>query len=124
MRRIFLLLAVVGMGVAGVVGSAGSASGEAPGDRQMKAALERGRALWARSWAPNQKSCAACHTGGANKLVAARVKSYPKWDKQLDRVVTAQQKINQMIVTQAHGQALELGSDDLNALEAFVSTLR
>jgi cytochrome c len=90
----------------------------------MKAAIERGRALWTQAWAPSQKSCAACHSGGPNKLVAVRAKGYPKWDKSLDKVVSVQQKINQMIVQQAKGQPLELGSDDLNALEAFVSTLR
>jgi cytochrome c len=125
MRRIFLLLVVLGaVGVVALMSVAVPASGEAPGESAMKEALARGKALWNQSWAPNQKSCATCHNAGPNKLIAQRVKGYPRWDKAMNRVVSAQQKINQMVVEKARGQALELGSDDLNALEAHLSTLK
>jgi cytochrome c len=125
MRRILCVFALLGLaaGAASLLPD-GAARGEAPGDQAMRAALRRGQELWNQVWATNQKSCATCHNAGPNKLIGVRVKAYPKWDKSMDRVVSAQQKLNQMIVEKALGKPLELGSDDLNALEAYVSGLR
>ncbi len=124
MARSTLLFATLLLGAAAWTTLPPPAKGEAPGDQAMRAALRRGQELWNQVWAPNQKSCSTCHAGGPNKLVAARAKSYPKWDKDFNRVVTVQQKMNQMIAEKALGKPLELGSDDLNALEAWISLLR
>ena len=64
----------------------------------------------------------ACHKRGKNKLTAARLNGYPKYDKFLKKVVTGQQKLNQMIRKSAKGEPLELGSADLNALEAYIKS--
>ncbi|MHC5010784.1 MAG: hypothetical protein ACYTG6_07510 [Planctomycetota bacterium] len=100
------------------------AHGDARSTQALRAAERRGEELWRQTWAEGQKSCAECHDMGRNKMRAMRLKAYPLFDREMDRVVTGQQKINHMIVTKSMGQALELGSDDLNALEAYISTLR
>ena len=48
----------------------------------------------------------------------------PKYDKVMKRVVSARQKINNMIKTKSGGEPLDLDSDDLTALEAYISTLK
>jgi cytochrome c len=98
------------------------AQGDAASDA-LSAALKRGEALWRKPMATGAKSCAECHVG-PNAMKAGRLKAYPKFDKTLNRVTSGQQKLNQMIVDKSKGAALDLGSDDLNALEAFMSTLK
>jgi thiosulfate dehydrogenase len=100
------------------------AQGDPKGDQALAAAVKRGKELWTKPWSAGSKTCAECHGGGANKMSAVRLKSYPKYDKAADKVVTAQQKLNHMIQEKGKGEALELGSDDMNALEAFVATLK
>jgi cytochrome c len=98
----------------------------AAGDKASResAALERGKELWNKPWVPNGKACAGCHAGGPNKMTPARVGGYPRWDKASDRVVSSQQKINLMISVQCKGPELELGSDDMNALEFYMRSLK
>jgi cytochrome c len=56
-------------------------------------------------------------------MKSPRLKAYPRFDKGLNKVVTGQQKINQMITEKSKGTALDLGSDDMNALEAYIASL-
>ena len=42
----------------------------------------------------------------------------------LGKVVSARQKINHMIKSKSGGRKLDLASDDLTALEAFIKTLK
>lgn len=90
----------------------------------MEDALAKGKKLFEQSWTAGGKSCAACHSRGRNKLVGSRINAYPKYDRALKKVVTVQQKLNQMIVSKSRGKAMPLGSDDLNALEAYLNTLK
>lgn len=93
------------------------------GDDVVERMLTRGRELWSTPFGEGAKACSACHTSGANKLTAARLEAYPKYDRPMRAFVTGQQKINQMIRTKGGGAELPLGSDDLNALEAYIKTL-
>ncbi len=95
------------------------ASGDAK--TELAKAQKKGETLWAQKWGKG-KTCAQCHTKGANKLTAKRLNAYPKYDKFIKKVVTAQQKLNQMIKSKGKGEELELGSEDLNALEAYIKT--
>ncbi len=97
------------------------ASGDAKSE--LAKAVKQGEVLWKQKWGKG-KTCAQCHSKGIKKLTEKRLNSYPKYDKFLKKVVTAQQKINQIIKAKAKGEELELGSDDLNALEAFIKTLK
>ena len=93
------------------------------GDDIAQRAVARGRELWTTPFGEGAKACSACHSSGANKLTAARLNAYPKYDRPLRAFVTGQQKINQMIRTKGGGTELPLGSDDLNALEAYIKSI-
>ena len=123
-RRAPLALALLALPFLGGFLFAPASAVGGPAEDALAAAVKKGEELWKKVWTPGQKACADCHTSGPNARKASRLKSYPKFDKALAKVVTGQQKMNQMIVDKSRGTALELGSDDLNALEAFVSTLR
>ena len=123
LRSASLVLAFL-LASAALLAAARTVQGDAAADRALQAAVARGQALWRKPWRPGAKPCMACHEAGPNAMTAARVKSYPKYDKALGAVVSVQQKLNQMITSKAGGQALALGSDDLNAIEAYLSSLR
>jgi mono/diheme cytochrome c family protein len=101
-----------------------AARGDATSDQAEAAAVRRGAALFRQAWAPGAKRCFDCHGSGRNQLTSARLKSYPKYDPTWRQVVTAQQKLNQMIKGKSGGEPLVLGSDDLNALESYIAGLR
>jgi cytochrome c len=103
---------------------AAPARGDATADRALEGAIREGKALYEKSWRRGAKSCRACHTRGPNKMTAERLKSYPKYNKDLRKVVSAQQMLQHMIKKKGGGTPPELGSAELNALEAYVSTLR
>ena len=85
-------------------------------------AVKRGEELCKNPWTGGGKACNDCHAGGQNLLNLKRVQTYPKFDKTLGKVVNLQQKLNQMIKDKSGGAPLELGSTDLNALEAYLMT--
>ncbi len=100
------------------------AEGDAKADKALEEAVKKGQDLYKKSWRPGAKACFACHVRGPNKLTGRRLKTYPKYDKALRKVVTAQEKINQMIKSKSGGKELPLGHEDLTALEAYISTLK
>ena len=100
------------------------AQGDATSDRAIAAAVRKGQTLFQKTWTQGGKSCAKCHASGRNKMTSARLKSYPKYDKAWRRVITGQQKNNHMIKTKVGGVPLTLGSEDINALEAYICQLR
>ena len=100
----------------------GHATGGPREDAALAAAVKEGRALWNKAWTEGGKSCAKCHDRGPNKMAGKRVNSYPKYDKTSKRVVSIQVKLNQMITKHCKGEALELGSKELTALEAYAKT--
>ena len=123
LRPSLLAFALLLLGGGAVVLTGTSATGDAVSDKAEKEAVAKGQLLWRKVWRAGGKPCAACHDRGPNRLTADRLKAYPKYDTTLRKVVTGQQKLNQMIGAKGGGKPLELGSDDLNALEAYVSTL-
>ena len=99
-------------------------SGEARGDAKSELAdvVKKGKALWSKQWKKGAKSCATCHDRGPNKLTAKRLNAWPKYDKFLKKVATGQEKIAQMIKKMSLGPEVELGAEDLTALEAYIKT--
>lgn len=121
--RLPLVLALAGAAALVVVGtSLAPAHGDQAGDA-LKAAIKKGEELWRKPMTSGAKSCAECHGGGPNVMKSTRLKAYPRFDKGLNKVVTGQQKINQMITDKSRATAFDLGSDDLNALESYISSL-
>ncbi len=97
---------------------------DAKAKQALAQAVAKGQALYRKAWKKGAKGCFACHTRGPNKLTYARLKTYPKYDKSLRKVVTVQEKINAMIKGKSGGKPLALGHADLTALEAYISTLK
>ena len=122
--RMLLVFALLAASTGGLIALSTEALGDARSRRAEQEAVKRGKELFETPWAEGQKTCKECHGRGPNVLKMGRVKAYPKFDREMGKVVSAQQKLNQMIVDSCGGEALELGSEDLNALEAYVSTLR
>lgn len=123
-RTMFLASLVLVPALIGGAFLASPAAGDSKGDKALAEAVKKGQALYKKSWKAGAKSCFACHVRGPNKLTGRRLKAYPKYDKAMRRVVSAQEKINQMIKGKSGGQALALGHEDLTALEAYISTLK
>ena len=119
-RKLLAVLGLTFISTAALTLSVAPARGDAKSE--LAKATKRGKELWAQKFGSGGKACQECHTKGPNKLSGRRLNTYPKYDKFLKKVVTAQQKLNQMIKTKGKGEELELGSDDLNALEAYVKT--
>jgi len=105
-------------------GDSPPARGDAVADKALEEAVANGKTLWRKVWKKGSKACFACHTRGPNKMAARRLRTYPKYDKAMGRVVSARQKINHMIQSKSGGAALDLDSDDLTALEAYIATLK
>ena len=123
-RRVVFLLCALAVGLAVLASEPPTARGEEPGTQELAAVVKKGETLWQKSWRPAAKACFACHLRGPNKMTSLRLKSYPKYDPTLRKVVTAQEKIVQMLRSKSAGPQLELGHEDLTALEAYISTLR
>jgi mono/diheme cytochrome c family protein len=123
-RTLLGLLALAALLVPAFLALPLTARSESRADRALADAVARGKTLYTQPWAPGAKACVTCHGSGPNKLTGARLKTYPKWDKTADVVICGQQKINQMIAGKSGGAELALGSADLNALEAYIATLR
>ncbi|MDJ0974729.1 MAG: hypothetical protein QNJ98_09750 [Planctomycetota bacterium] len=98
--------------------------GEAQGDAKSELAdvVKKGKALWTKQWKKGAKTCATCHDRGPNKLTAKRLNAWPKYDRFLKKVATGQEKIAQMIKKMSMGPEVQLGADDLTALEAYIKT--
>jgi cytochrome c len=78
--------------------------------------IARGEMLWKdRQLGSNGQNCNMCHPSGA----ATHSETYPKYKQQFRRVVTVQEFINWCIVAAMRGDSLEIGSEELTALEAF-----
>ena len=89
-------------------------------------AVARGKELWSSKEFKNKKTCASCHEDPDKpKLdMVTRKWSYPAYSRRQRRVVTLQQKLNEMIKFQARGKPLEADSTDLAALGAYIKSLK
>jgi cytochrome c len=124
MRRPVLFFTALALVAGGLVLFVSPARSDTHSDKALAEAVARGKTLYTTPFVAGAKTCASCHGPGPNKMTAARAKAFPRWDKAAQKVIGLQQKINQMIAAKSGGQALELGSDDLTAIEAYLVTLR
>jgi len=69
----------------------------------------------------NGKSCADCHS--PESLVKVKDK-YPKFDKDLGRIVSLDEHLNYMVVKKMEGPALKVGDERIFALSLFIKSLR
>ncbi|MFH1755486.1 MAG: cytochrome C [Candidatus Latescibacterota bacterium] len=79
--------------------------------------VEKGRALWVSpDLGTNGVACAQCHPNAAN----THPETYPKFQKQLGKVVALRDMINWCIQNPLEGAKLELDDPDMIAMEAYV----
>jgi cytochrome c len=80
--------------------------------------VEKGRVLWGSpDLGTNGVACGQCHPNAAN----THPETYPKFQKQLGRVVAFREMINWCLQNPLEGQPLGLDDPDLIAMEAYAT---
>jgi cytochrome c len=86
--------------------------------QEYMSVVEKGRALWTSpTLGTNGVACAQCHPNAAN----THPETYPKFQKQLGRVVALREMINWCLRNPLEGQPLALDDPQMVALEAYVT---
>jgi thiosulfate dehydrogenase len=87
-------------------------------EKQYTSVVQKGRDLWTSpKLGTNGVACAQCHPNAAN----THPETYPKFQKQLGRVIALREMINWCIQQPLEGKPLALDSPDMVALEAYVA---
>jgi len=85
---------------------------------QFMQVVQKGRELWTSpDLGKNGVVCAQCHPNAAN----SHPETYPKFQKQIGKVVTLPEMINWCIRNTLEGQPLELDSQEMTALVAYAT---
>ena len=80
--------------------------------------VEKGRTLWGSpDLGTNGVACGQCHPNAAN----THPETYPKFQKQLGRVIAFREMINWCLQQPLEGQPLALDDPDLIAMEAYAT---
>ena len=130
-KRLMRTLGLVLLGVVTTVAlTTSAATAETERQKQARESLEKavkmGKALFGDvEFGTNGKSCTKCHENPEkpNLNLPERVGGFPKWERREKKVITIGQKINQMITRNLKGDAMELGSEKLVALEAYLMSI-
>jgi cytochrome c len=86
--------------------------------KEYMSVVEKGRELWTSpGLGTNGVACAQCHPNAAN----THPETYPKFQKQLGRVIALREMINWCIQQPLEGQPLALDDPQMVALEAYVA---
>lgn len=102
-------------------------------DDEFGAAVKRGLQLANHTYKElpnnvgNQLNCTSCHLGNGSEAYAAPWNNitsiYPTYRSRGGRVNTIQERINGCFERSMNGKALDLGSDDMNAMVSYMSWL-
>jgi len=85
---------------------------------QFMQVVQKGRELWTSpDLGKNGVVCAQCHPNAAN----SHPETYPKFQKQIGKVVTLPEMINWCIRNPLEGQPLEVDSPEMTALVAYAT---
>ncbi|MGD8898230.1 MAG: cytochrome C [Acidobacteriota bacterium] len=85
---------------------------------EFMSVVEKGRALWGSpDLGTNGVACGQCHPNAAN----THPETYPKFQKQLGRVVAFREMVNWCLQNPLEGQSLGLDDPDLVAMEAYAT---
>lgn len=88
--------------------------------------IDEGEALFKKQ-GKNGMSCASCHTSGNSSGKAPSLKgvaaSYPKYDKQLNKVALIETRNNYCRKNYMHSDSYKLGSRDSNTLSSYIKYL-
>ncbi len=87
-------------------------------EQQFMAVVEKGENLFhSNQLGTNQVSCDQCHPNAAN----THPETYPKFQKQLGRVVKLSEMVNWCIQNPLEGEPLAADDPDMVALEAYMA---
>ena len=121
-RTAFAALATLAL--AAVLGSVGARADEFKKDdverwqQEYMSVVQEGRRLWTSpELGTNGVACAQCHPNAAN----THPETYPKFQKQLGRVISFAEMINWCLQQPLEGQPLGLDDPDLVAMEAYAT---
>lgn len=80
--------------------------------------VAKGRELWVSpDLGTNGVACAQCHPNAAN----THPETYPKFQKQLGRVIALREMINWCLMNPLEGETLELDDPRMIAMEAYIA---
>jgi thiosulfate dehydrogenase len=80
--------------------------------------VKKGRELWVSAeLGTNGVACAQCHPNAAN----THPETYPKFQKQLGRVITLGEMINWCLLNPLEGTPLSLDDPKMIAIEAYIA---
>jgi len=86
--------------------------------KEYMSVVQKGRDLWTSpSLGTNNVACAQCHPNAAN----THPETYPKFQKQLGRVIALREMINWCLQQPLEGKPLALDDPKMVALEAYVT---
>jgi len=86
-------------------------------EKEQMSVVEYGRELWVSAdLGTNGVACAQCHPNGAN----THPETYPKFQQQLGKVIALRDMINWCLRNPLEGDPLELDSDEMIAIEAYL----
>lgn len=83
--------------------------------------VARGEKLWQEATGSAGKSCASCH-GDAKTSMKGVATRYPSIDKQANKLLNLEGRVNQCRAQHQQAAPLTFGSDDLLGLTAYVAT--
>ena len=85
---------------------------------EFETVVKKGRALWTDgALGTNGVACAQCHPNAAG----THPETYPKFQKQLGRVIALREMINWCLQNPLEGKPLELDDPRMIAIEAYVT---
>jgi len=86
--------------------------------KEYMSVVQKGRELWTSSaLGTNNVACAQCHPNAAN----THPETYPKFQKQLGRVIALREMINWCLQQPLEGKPLALDDPRMVALEAYIT---
>ena len=87
-------------------------------EQEFMSVVEKGRVLWGSpDLGTNGVACGQCHPNAAN----THPETYPKFQKQLGKVITLREMINWCLRNPLEGQPLALDDPRMVAMEAYVA---
>jgi len=87
-------------------------------EQEFMSVVEKGRALWGSpELGTNGVACGQCHPNAAN----THPETYPKFQKQLGKVITLGEMINWCLRNPLEGQPLALDDPRMVAMEAYIA---
>ena len=123
MSKISIALVTGALAVAVLLGSLATQADEFTEEdlkrwkKEFQTVQKKGRKLWTSGdLGTNGVSCAQCHPNGAN----THPETYPKFQKQLGRVIALREMINWCLQNPLEGKPLAHDSADMIAIEAYL----